>query len=131
MAAGNDQGGRRTTSEPRQRLTYSELKPGIPRYGTGMDETTVVTETDLDVAVSFHQGCYLGREIIVASGIEGACCQENHHRFPDRVAIDDGARFSLDDKEVGRITSTTFSPKLNRTIALAYVSITIIWRELK
>ena len=30
-----------------------------------MDETTVVSETNLDAAISFTKGCYVGQEIIV------------------------------------------------------------------
>ena len=99
------------------------IEAGILCYGIDMDETTVVTETNLDDAVSFTKGCYLGQEIIVRIRHRGHVARKiTGIVFPDRVAIDDGAKvFSLDDKEVGRITSTTFSPKLNRTIALAYV----------
>src|SRR6185369_15391649 len=41
------------------------IEAGIARYGVDMDETNVVTETNLDDAVSYTKGCYLGQEIIV------------------------------------------------------------------
>ena len=40
------------------------IEAGIPRFGIDMDETKVVTETNLDDAVSFTKGCYIGQEII-------------------------------------------------------------------
>jgi len=42
--------------------------------------------------------------------------------FDGTVGVDPGAVVtSVDGKEIGRITSVTSSPKLNRTIALAYL----------
>src|SRR5207244_13122826 len=41
------------------------IEAGIPRFGFDMDETTVVTQANLDEAVSFTRGCYLGQEITV------------------------------------------------------------------
>ena len=41
------------------------IEAGIARYGVDMDETTIVTETNLDDAVSYTKGCYVGQEIIV------------------------------------------------------------------
>ena len=33
----------------------------------------------------------------------------------------DAKVLSVDDKEIGRVTSSTFSPRLNQTIALGYL----------
>ena len=99
------------------------IEAGIPRFGIDMDETKVVTETNLDDAVSFTKGCYVGQEIIarikyrghVAKKLTGVLLE------PD-VALESGARtLSADDKEIGSITSSTISPRLKHTIALAYV----------
>src|SRR5215813_6108683 len=99
------------------------IEAGIPTYGVDMDESTVVTETNLDDAVSFTKGCYLGQEIIVrikhrghvAKRLTGIIC-EGHADIEGGVKI-----LSIDDKEIGRVTSSAFSPELNRTIALGYV----------
>jgi aminomethyltransferase len=88
-----------------------------------MDESNVVTETSLDEAVSYTKGCYIGQEIIarikyrghVAKKLTGLLLEENASPEP-------GAKIrSTDDKEIGRLTSVTFSPALARTIALGYV----------
>jgi folate-binding protein YgfZ len=99
------------------------IEAGIPRYGVDMDESTVVTETNLDDAVSFTKGCYLGQEIIVRIKHRGHVAKKiTGITLPEHVAIENGAKIlSVDDKEIGRITSSTFSQKLNRTIALGYV----------
>lgn len=99
------------------------IEAGIPRYGIDMDETTIVTEANLDDAVSFTKGCYLGQEIIVRIKHRGHVAKKiTGITFPYQIEIEPGAKIlALDEKEIGRITSSAFSPKLNRTIALGYV----------
>jgi folate-binding protein YgfZ len=99
------------------------IEAGVPVYGMDIDETTIVTEANLDDAVSFTKGCYVGQEIVirikhrghVAKRLAGIVLEEND-------AVESGAKiFSEDEKEIGRVTSSTFSPALNRAIALGYV----------
>jgi len=99
------------------------IEAGIPRYGVDMDESTVVTETNLDEAVSFTKGCYVGQEIIMRIKHRGHVAKKLAGIVLEREAtIEAGAKIlSVGDKEIGRVTSTTFSPKLDKTIALGYV----------
>lgn len=99
------------------------IEAGIPLYGVDMDETTIVTETNLDDAVSFTKGCYLGQEIIVRIKHRGHVAKKLAGIILESDAtIEGGAKvFSSDDKEIGRVTSFTFSPRLDRRIALGYV----------
>ena len=99
------------------------VEAGIPKYGADMDETTVVLETGLDEAVSFTKGCYIGQEIIarihfrghVAKKLAGLVLEENIEIAPgDALESETG-------KAAGRVTSTVFSPALDKTIALALV----------
>lgn len=99
------------------------IEAGIARYGVDMDETNVVTETNLDDAVSYTKGCYLGQEIIVRIKHRGHVAKKlTGLRFQTNDPIKTGAVIrSSDDKEVGRVTSATFSPALGTTVALGYV----------
>jgi folate-binding protein YgfZ len=124
------------------------IENGVPKYGVDMDETTVVLETGLDSAVSFTKGCYIGQEIIarihfrghVAKKLTGLVLssppfeggvvskaplltEEGWHALRDGVVLSESeaALTSSEGKPAGRITSTTYSPKLDKTIALAYV----------
>lgn len=99
------------------------IEAGQPRFGIDMDESNVVTETNLDDAISYTKGCYIGQEIVarikyrghVAKKLTGIMCEQ-------AVKIEPGATIrSLEDKEIGRITSATLSPHLGRTVALGYV----------
>ena len=104
-------------------LEVLRVEAGIPRFGLDMDETNVVTETNLDEAVSFTKGCYIGQEIIARIRYRGHVAKKlTGLTFENEVALESGAKiFSADDKEIGRVTSLTFSPRLKRTIALGYV----------
>ena len=99
------------------------IEAGIARYGVDMDETNVVTETNLDDAVSYTKGCYLGQEIIIRIKHRGHVAKKlTGLKFETDQTIEPGALIkSPDDKEIGRVTSVTFSPKLETTVGLGYV----------
>lgn len=104
-------------------LEILRIEAGLPRYGSDMDDTNVVTETNLDDAVSYTKGCYIGQEIIARIKYRGHVAKKlSGLVFDGTVAVRAGALVnSADGKEIGRITSATDSPKLQRTIALAYL----------
>jgi folate-binding protein YgfZ len=104
-------------------LDVLRIEAGIPLYGIDMDETNVVTETNLDDAVNFTKGCYIGQEIIARIKYRGHVAKKLAGVILEGDAsVENGAKIlSPDDKEIGRVTSFTFSPQLERTIALAYV----------
>ena len=61
------QASKRAGAQPVSEDTFEILRveAGIARFGRDMDETNVVPETNLDDAVSYTKGCYVGQEIIV------------------------------------------------------------------
>lgn len=101
------------------------VEAGVPRYGVDVDETSVVLEAGReDAAVSYTKGCYIGQEIIARIHWRGHVAK----RLAGLVLADEreldaaGAKVrSLDGREIGRITSTVFSPQLNRRIALGII----------
>ncbi|MDX6574925.1 MAG: hypothetical protein QOE96_878 [Blastocatellia bacterium] len=99
------------------------IEAGIPRFGIDMDETKVVTETNLDDAVSFTKGCYIGQEIIARIKYRGHVAKKLTGLLVEHDGTLEGGLkiLSADDKEIGSITSSTVSPQLKKTIALGYV----------
>ena len=104
-------------------LDTLRIEAGVPFYGIDMNENNVVTETNLDDAVSFTKGCYLGQEIIVRIKHRGHVAKKL-----SGVVLDDSTPvprnskiISIEGKEIGRVTSSTFSPRLDRAIALGYL----------
>jgi folate-binding protein YgfZ len=98
------------------------VEAGIARFGRDMDETNVVPETNLDDAVSFTKGCYVGQEIIVRIKHRGHPAKKLARlRFETDRQIDAGTVIkSADGQEIGRVTSAVVSPRLG-SIGLGYV----------
>lgn len=110
-------------------LETLRIEAGRPRYGTDLTEETIPTEAYesaglMERAISFHKGCYTGQEVIVRIAHRG---HVNRHlrglRLGDAPAP--APRTPLlhpeTGKDVGRITSAAFSPRLGETVALGYV----------
>jgi folate-binding protein YgfZ len=112
-------------AQPVSQETFEVLRveAGIARYGQDMDETSVVLETNLDDAISYTKGCYVGQEIIVRIKHRGHVAKKmTGLRLQTDRPIKAGTTIkSADNNEIGRVTSAVVSPKLGSTIALGYV----------
>ena len=108
------------------------VESGIPKYGVDMDEATIVPELGLDGLISYNKGCYIGQEIIARIHFRGHVAKRLTGLIFNGdlgLAADAGGTpafqsvefTALDGKPAGRITSMTYSPKLEKMIALAYV----------
>jgi len=103
-------------------LEILRVEAGIARFGRDVDETNVVPETNLDEAVSFTKGCYVGQEIIVRIKHRGHPAKKLIGlRFETDAQIESGAIIhSTENQEIGRVTSAVVSPRLG-SIGLGYV----------
>lgn len=100
------------------------IEKGIPLYGVDMDETTIIPEIGLPELISYNKGCYIGQEIIARIHFRGHIAKQ----LTGLIFVDENTSAnandeikSLDGKNAGKISSVTFSPKLEKQIALAYV----------
>ena len=98
------------------------IENGKPRYGDDIRDTSLPQETGQLDAVSFSKGCYVGQEIV-----ERIRSQGRVNRKLVRVEIEasdplaPGASLSAQGAEAGEITSSVFSPRAGKVVALAYV----------
>jgi tRNA-modifying protein YgfZ len=108
---------------PASREAYEMLRieAGTPAFGSEIDENTFVPEVGrARQAICYTKGCYLGQEPIVMARDRG---QVNRTLLGLTLTGDPAPHGSLvyrDGKEVGRVTSSTPSPRFG-TIALAYI----------
>lgn len=105
-------------------LETLRIEAGIPRHNQDIDETNIVLEAGRDEAVSYTKGCYLGQEIIARIHWRGHVARQIAQIvFDDNLPVERGAKLYAvaDEKEAGRITSAAFSPRLNRTVAIALI----------
>lgn len=104
--------------------TYETIRieEGIPLYGVDMDESTVVPETGIEGLIHYQKGCYIGQEVIARIHFLGKPAKLLKGLVFDKE-IEPGSMdlVSEEDKNAGRITSQTFSPKMGGIIALGYV----------
>jgi len=103
----------------------ARIEAGIPRFGVDMDETNLPQECGIEArALSYTKGCYIGQEVLNRIHSVGHVNRELRGlRLADdlKTLAVKGDKLFQGDKEVGYITSTTYSPKLHANIALGYV----------
>lgn len=102
------------------------IESGRPLFGVDMDSETIPLEAGIeDRAISRTKGCYVGQEVIVRVLDRGrgrvAKRLMGLELPPDAALPPPGTRIMAGDKDVGRVTSATQSPALERPVALAYV----------
>jgi len=96
------------------------IENGIPKYGIDMDETTIIPELGFEEMISYKKGCYIGQEIIARIHFRGHVAKRLTGLVVDKE-ITETDLTTVEGKNAGRITSVAYSPRLERTIALAYV----------
>jgi len=101
----------------------ARIEEGVPREGVDAGENYIILESELESAVSYTKGCYLGQEVIArihwrgqpAKRLRGLLIEAGQLPAP-------GAEIFADDgKKVGEVTSSAQSFALDRFIALGYV----------
>jgi folate-binding protein YgfZ len=106
-------------------LEVLRVEAGLPRYGVDASEANVVLEVvDESESVSYTKGCYAGQEIIARIHWRGHVAKKLAGIIFDRdseLPADSAVRTCDEGREVGRITSTVFSPRLRRHVALAVI----------
>ena len=103
-------------------LQVLRVETGLPWSLEDIDADVLPAETrQIERAVSFTKGCYLGQEIVERMRARGAPA-----KLLVGLAFDGGeactdASLTHDGRPVGRVTSTAQSFKLDRRIGLGYV----------
>jgi len=100
------------------------LENGIPKWGAELTANTLPPEAGphMLAGISYTKGCYVGQETIARLKSVGhvnktlVFLRSATEQFPPA-----GAKLLLDGREVGTVTSSGFSPRLKKGIALAYV----------
>ncbi len=107
-------------------LESLRIETGTPRYGTELTDSVIPLEAELEHAIDFEKGCYIGQEIVARMKYRG-----HPNRLLRGIVIEtenpvqQDARIFNGDKEVGWITSSCYSPTLEKPIALGYVRMVV------
>jgi len=102
----------------------ARIEAGIPRFGADMNANYLLLECNIESAVVFNKGCYIGQEIINRVHTFGHVNKELRGLTLSSLA---GYQAAPGDKlfhqgaEAGQLTSVGRSPTLKTDIALGYV----------
>jgi folate-binding protein YgfZ len=106
-------------------LETLRLEHGIPRWGAELTTATLPPEAGPHMleAISYTKGCYVGQETIARLKSVGhvnrslVFLQSDSSAFPAP-----GAKLTQGDHETGVVTSSGYSPRLEKGIALGYAN---------
>jgi aminomethyltransferase len=117
---GQDLGGKIIGPEA---LEVARIEDGVPVDGVDITGDTILLETDLDQAVSYTKGCYLGQEIIARIHWRGQPARRLRGLLieGDSLPASGTKLLTPDGVTAGHLTSATQSLALNRVIALGYI----------
>jgi glycine cleavage system T protein len=103
-------------------LDVVRIEAGIPVYGRDMTEETIPVEANLEAALSYTKGCYIGQEVIARIEARGHVNRKLVGLLLDGARLpESGAKIISPQREVGWITSSAYSPACQQNIALGYV----------
>ena len=97
------------------------LEAGMPLYGHELDETIDPLTAGLAFGVKLEAGEFIGRAAIAAKADEAGCPRRVGLELNSKRIAREGAKLFRGDDDVGHIASGTFSPTLQKSIAMAYL----------
>ena len=101
------------------------LEHGIPRWGAELTTATLPPEAGprMLAAISYTKGCYVGQETIARLKSVGHVNRSLVFLRSDSAAFPaPGAKLNQDGHETGVVTSSGYSPRLEKGIALGYAN---------
>jgi len=99
------------------------LEAGMALYGQDIDETTTPLEADLGWIVKLEQGEFIGRDCLLRQSREGVARKLIGFEMRGRAIARHGYAVFSDGREIGRVTSGSYAPFLEKNIGLAYLPV--------
>ncbi len=97
------------------------LEAGMTLYGHEIDRTTTPWEAGLDWIVKLDKGEFVGRETLTEARAAGTTRHLVGYEMVDRGIARQGHKLMKDGREIGFVTSGTFSPTFEKALGMAYV----------
>jgi len=98
------------------------LEKAYPLYGHELDDTTTPFEAGLEWVAKLAKGPFIGRDVLLRQKEQGVKRKLIGLELVEPGIARSEYRLVKDGKAVGRVTSGTKSPSLQRSIAVGYVS---------
>jgi aminomethyltransferase len=97
------------------------LEAGMPLYGHELSESIDPLTAGLSFAVKLKAGDFIGKSALLAVQAAGIKKERIGLELAGKRIAREGSAVLLDGREIGHVTSGTFSPTLQKPIAMAYV----------
>ena len=98
------------------------LEAGMPLYGHEMDETMDPITAGLGFGVRLDAGDFIGKQAMMKIKHRTPAMQRIGLKLEGKRIAREGTIVYCGEQDVGIVTSGTFSPTLQKSIAMAYVS---------
>ncbi|MCX7388798.1 MAG: glycine cleavage system aminomethyltransferase GcvT [Planctomycetales bacterium] len=99
------------------------MESGMPLYGHELNETIDPLTAGLEFAVNFHKPDYLGKAALESIKSQGRQFARVGLLLEGRRIAREESPIQINGLDVGKVTSGTFSPTLQKVIAMAYVPV--------
>ena len=93
----------------------------MPLYGHELSEDIDPFQAGLSWAVKMDKGDFIGREALLRRREDASLPRRVGLELAGRRAAREGAAVLSEGRTIGRVTSGTVTPTLNKAIAMAYV----------
>jgi aminomethyltransferase len=97
------------------------LEAAMPLYGHELSEDIDPFQAGLSWAVKMEKGDFIGREALLRRREDASLPRRVGLELSGRRSAREGAAVLLDGRTIGRVTSGTMTPTLNKALAMAYV----------
>ncbi len=93
----------------------------VPLFGVDMTEVTIPLEANLDHAINYKKGCYIGQEVIARATYRGQMNKKLVQLLVGDASPERKAELKQGERKVGWITCVVKSVKHGQHLALGYV----------
>lgn len=104
-----------------QTLEVLRVENRVPLFGVDMTQVTIPLEANLDHAIHYKKGCYIGQEVIARATYRGQMNKKLVQLLVGQAAPAAKQELKVGERKVGWITSVVNSPKHGQHLALGYV----------
>lgn len=104
-----------------QTLEVIRVEHAVPAFGRDMTEVTIPLEANLENAIHYKKGCYIGQEVIARATFRGQMNKKLVRLLVGDATPEWKAELKLGERKVGWITSVVHSPERKQNLALGYV----------
>ena len=97
------------------------VERGVALWGVDMTEATIPLEANLERALHYTKGCYIGQEVIARATYRGQMSKKLMGLELGEAEVVVGTELRMAERKVGWVTSVVRSAKRGQVVGLGYV----------